>query len=86
MGQVSAAKFLGGILLVAIPLVGTSYFARPTFANAINSKLVQEDIEKNRKHNYSSDGYNPSKSQDEIIKRYMKSGSGKARDFKPTTN
>ncbi|VEU21333.1 DEKNAAC102626 [Brettanomyces naardenensis] len=86
MANISAAKFLGGVLLVAVPLLGSTYFARPTFANAINSKLVQEEIEKKKHHEFSSDVYPRSASQDEIISNYLKTGPGKAREFKPTAH
>lgn len=78
-----ASKFVFGTLLVAVPLAATTLFCRPTFANAINNHLVQEEMEAKRQHNYKTDFYEKSSSRDEILRDYAKKGQGKARDFTP---
>lgn len=79
MSNVSAAKALGGIALVVVPLVASSYFARPTFANAIQSKMDQEAVEAKRNHQYSMDGYAANAKTDKILKKYQETGPGTAR-------
>ncbi|GME70315.1 unnamed protein product [Ambrosiozyma monospora] len=80
--QSTAVKFVFGVSLVAIPLFATTYFARPTFANAIRNKLDQEELEKKRRHHFQDDYYAPNERQNEIIKKYLETGEGKAREYK----
>lgn len=80
-----ASKFFFGTLLVAVPLAATTLFCRPTFANAINNHLIQEELEAKRQHNYKTDVYVKSDAKDEILRDYAKRGQGKAREFTPST-
>ncbi|TID17255.1 hypothetical protein CANINC_004019 [Pichia inconspicua] len=86
MAGITPVKFISGVLLVAVPLFATTYYSRPTFANAINHHLIQEELEAKRQHNYKTDYYEKDESKDELLKNYVKKGTGKARDFHPTYN
>ncbi|ODV83362.1 hypothetical protein CANARDRAFT_30128 [[Candida] arabinofermentans NRRL YB-2248] len=82
MAQVTPLQFLGCVSVVAVPLGITAVYARPTFANAIKSKLDQERIEAQKKHYTKSDVYPVSLAEDELIKKYLATGDGKAREYK----
>lgn len=78
-------KFISGVLLVAIPLGLTTTFCRPSFANAINNHLIQEEMEAKRRHEYKTDFYEKSDSHDKMLAEYALKGKGKARDFTPAS-
>ncbi|GME75749.1 unnamed protein product [[Candida] boidinii] len=81
MAQMTLLKGLFAASLAAVPLLATTLVARPTFANAIDNKFVQEELEKKRSHNYKSDFYTPNQSQDKILKDYLAGGDGKPREY-----
>ncbi|KAG0688883.1 hypothetical protein C6P40_000382 [Pichia californica] len=74
-----------GVLLVAIPLGLTTTFCRPSFANAINNHLIQEEMEAKRQHNYKTDFYQKSDSHDKMLSDYAEKGKGRARNFIPSS-
>ncbi|KAF6010326.1 hypothetical protein HII13_003100 [Brettanomyces bruxellensis] len=78
----TAVKFFGGVLLAAVPVLLTTYLARPTFANAIGSRLSQEEEirKKNEDAKYDTDKYNMNVKNDKLMKNFVKRGDGKARD------
>ncbi len=78
----TTVKFFGGVLLAAVPVLLTSYLARPTFANAIGSRLSQEEEVKRRntEAKYDTEKYNADAKSDELIKKFVKRGDGKARE------
>lgn len=80
------AKFAAGVLLVAIPLYATTTFCRPSFANAINNHLLQEEMEAKRQHQYKSDFYEKNEQRDEMLAAYAIRGKGKAREFTPSSD
>jgi hypothetical protein len=82
MARVSTpVMFISGVLLVAIPLFATTTFCRPSFANAINNHLVQEELEAKRQHNYKSDFYEKDDQRNQMLAEYAIRGKGKAREI-----
>ncbi|OUT20101.1 hypothetical protein CAS74_004841 [Pichia kudriavzevii] len=75
---VTPLKFMFGVALVAVPLFATTFVTRPSFANAINNHLIQEEMEARRQHNYKTDHY-------EMLAEYAAKGKGKVREFTPTS-
>lgn len=82
---ITPAKFMAGVALVAIPLFLTTTFCRPSFANAINNHLIQEEMEAKRQHQYKTDVYNKDDDLDQMLAAYAVRGKGKARDFIPAS-
>lgn len=82
---ITPLKFAAGIALVAIPLAATTLFCRPSFANAINNHLIQEEMEAKRQHNYKTDFYDKNVARDQMLAAYAKQGQGKAREFTPAS-
>jgi phosphoenolpyruvate synthase/pyruvate phosphate dikinase len=80
---ITPLKFTAGIALVAVPLFATTMFCRPSFANAINNHLLQEELEAKRQHNYKTDFYEKDEAKDKILADYAIKGKGKARVFTP---
>jgi len=83
--SVSPVKFIAGVALVAVPLFATTAFARPSFANAINNHLLQEEMEAKRQHNYKTDYYEVNKAKDKMLAEYVIKGNGRAREFTPAS-
>ncbi|GMM43903.1 hypothetical protein DAPK24_004780 [Pichia kluyveri] len=81
--SISPVKFIAGVALVAVPLSLTTLYCRPSFANAINNHLIQEEMEARRQHNYKTDFYNKDQAHDDMLANYAQKGAGKARDFTP---
>lgn len=82
MAKVSTpVMFISGVLLVAVPLFATTTFCRPSFANAINNHLVQEELEAKRQHNYKSDFYEKDDQRNQMLTEYAIRGKGKAREI-----
>lgn len=81
---VTPIQYAAGVLLVAIPLFATTTFCRPTFANAINNHLVQEQLEAKRHHQYKTDYYEKDDERNKMLEEYAARGKGKARDWVPT--
>lgn len=76
---ITPLKFAAGVALVAIPLFATTTFCRPSFANAINNHLVQEELEAKRQHEFKTDFYEKDEARDEMLERYVARGKGIAR-------
>lgn len=82
---ITPLKFTAGVLLVAVPLFATTLFCRPSFANAINNHLLQEEMEAKRQHNYKTDFYEKNAAKDKMLADYVVKGNGKARSFVPAS-
>ncbi|KGK40595.1 hypothetical protein JL09_g163 [Pichia kudriavzevii] len=78
---VTPLKFMFGVALVAVPLFATTFVTRPSFANAINNHLIQEEMEARRQHNYKTDHYEVDKDHDKMLAEYAAKGKGKVREI-----
>ncbi|GMM32012.1 hypothetical protein DAMA08_047570 [Martiniozyma asiatica (nom. inval.)] len=81
--SITPAKFIGAVSLVAVPLFATTVYCRPSFANAINNHLIQEEMEAKRQHLYKTDFYEKNEEKDAMLKAYVIKGNGRAREFEP---
>ncbi|ODQ44985.1 hypothetical protein PICMEDRAFT_17490 [Pichia membranifaciens NRRL Y-2026] len=82
---ITPLKFAAGVAIAAVPLLATTVFCRPAFANAINNHLIQEEMEAKRAHNYKTDYYAKDPQRDRMLAAYALKGEGKARDFTPAS-
>ncbi|KAG7810603.1 hypothetical protein KL921_003098 [Ogataea angusta] len=80
---VTPMKFLGGVSVAALPVIAIAYSARPTFSNAIKSKLDQEREELKKQHEYKTDFYQPNEKQDRLLVNYLKRTDKKSSGYTP---
>ncbi|KAG7909667.1 hypothetical protein KL906_002423 [Ogataea polymorpha] len=80
---VTPMKFFAGVSVAAFPVITIAYFARPTFSNAIKSKLDQERVELKKQHEYKTDFYQPNEKQDRLLVNYLKRTDTKASAYTP---
>lgn len=81
---ITPLKYFGAVALITIPTLATTLWCRPSFANAINNHLIQEEMEAKRAHNFKTDYREKDLARDSMLADYVKAGNGHPREFTPT--
>lgn len=82
--SMTPVKFFGAVALIAVPTLATTLWCKPSFANAINNHLIQEEMDAKRAHAYKTDYRERDEAHDAMLAEYVKRGNGHPREFTPT--